>query len=191
MDGKQTLTRNAWIMAGFRALSKAGPGALKAEPLARALKVSKGSFYWHFKNVDDLKQAMIAHWCEVATDAIIAEITRSQQKPHAALSHLLALSVTPPDAPFGGPETEAAIRDWGRYEDFVARAVRQVDRQRVDFVSQLMQQYGLPEHAAEQKARQLYAGLIGLEALSLSGFDNVAGDLQALLASLLAPFSRG
>ena len=187
MDGKTTLTREAWILAAFRALTQSGPQSLKAEPLARALKVSKGSFYWHFKNVDDLKQAMIAHWHQVATAEIIAEIRRSEQAPRAALSRLLVLSVTPRDAPFGGPATEAAIRDWARYEGFVQQAVETVDAQRVHFVAGLMRQYGLAAPEATQKARLLYAALIGLEALSLSGMDHVHGDLQALLAALLPP----
>ena len=187
MDSKTRLARKDWILAAFRALTQGGPEALKAEPLARALAVSKGSFYWHFKSVTDLKQAMIAHWHQVATTEIIAEITRTEQAPRAALSRLLALSVTPRAAPFGGPATEAAIRDWGRYEAFVADAVREVDQQRVRFVTGLMAQYGLPAPEAAQKARLLHAALIGLEALIPAGFDQVQEDLQALLAALLPP----
>lgn len=190
MDTPTRLTRNDWILAGFRALTKGGPETLKAEPLARGLEVSKGSFYWHFKNVDDLKHAMIAHWRESATAEIIAEITRTEQAPRAALSRLLALSVTPRDAPFGGPAAEAAIRDWGRFEPFIADAVTEVDQQRVQFVTGLMAQYGLPEAEAAQKARLLYAALIGLEALLPAGFDQVQADLQALLAALLPPRSE-
>lgn len=187
MRKKPTLTREDWILAAFRALTKGGPQMLKAESLARDLAVSKGSFYWHFKNVDDLKQAMIAHWRQVATAGIIAEITRTGQAPRAALSRLLALSVVPRDAPFGGPATEAAIRDWARFEAFVAEAVTEVDRQRVQFVTGLMAQYGLPASEAAQKARLLYGALIGLEALIPAGFEQVREDLQALLAALLAP----
>ncbi len=187
MERKPALTREAWILAAFRALTKSGPQALKAEPLARDLKVSKGSFYWHFKNIDALKQAMIAHWRQVATAEIIAEITRSEQAPRAALSRLLVLSVVPRSAPFGGRATEAAIRDWGRYESFVQQAIEAVDAQRLRFVAGLMEQYGLPPKEAAQKARLLYGALIGLEALSLSGKDHVGDDLQMLLAALLPP----
>ncbi len=190
MSSKASLNRKDWILAAFRALTRGGPGALKAEPLARELGVSKGSFYWHFKDVAALKSAMIAHWRAAATAEIIAEITRTEQAPKAALSRLLALSVTPRDAPFGGPATEAAIRDWARYEGFVARAIEEVDAERLRFVTGLLAQYGLPAGEAAQKARLLYGALIGLEALSLSGFDHVQDDLQALLAALLPPRQR-
>lgn len=191
MNKKLSLSREDWILAGFRALTKGGPQALKAEPLARSLKVSKGSFYWHFNNVDDLKQAMIRYWRTAATDDIIAEITRTEQAPRAALSRLLAISVAPRDAPFGGPATEAAIRDWGRYEHFVMVAVGEIDVKRLRFVTGLMEQYGLPEAEATQKARLLYAALLGLESLSQSGIDHIQTDLQALLAALLPPRLQG
>ncbi len=187
MAKKPTLTRKDWILAAFRALTRGGPHALKAEALARELKVSKGSFYWHFKDVADLKTAMIEHWRLVATAEVIAEITRTEQAPRAALSRLLALCVTPRDAPFGGPATEAAIRDWGRQEGQVGAAVAQVDARRVEFVTGLMAQYGLPGPEAARKARLLYGALIGLEALVPSGFETVQEDLQALLAALLPP----
>ncbi len=190
MSSKTSLSRVDWILAAFRALTRGGPAALKAEPLARELGVSKGSFYWHFKDVAALKSAMIDHWRLAATAEIIAEITRTEQAPKAALSRLLALSVTPRDAPFGGPATEAAIRDWARYEGFVARAIEEVDAERLRFVTGLLAQYGLPAGESAQKARLLYGALIGLEALSLSGFDHVQDDLQALLAALLPPRQR-
>jgi len=47
MAKKQTLTANDWIVAGFVALTSGGPPAVKVEAIAKTLKVSKGSFYWH------------------------------------------------------------------------------------------------------------------------------------------------
>ena len=155
MCAQKRLSREDWIMAAFRALTKAGPQALKVEPLARSLKVSKGSFYWHFKGISALKTAMIAHWQAVATAEISAEVTRTEQAPRAALSRLLVLTVSPRDAPYGGPETEAAIRDWGRYEAQVAEAMRAVDQQRVAFVAGLMRQYGLQIRLRVGKPRGL------------------------------------
>ena len=47
-----------WVMAGFRALAADGPQAVRAETLARGLGATKGSFYWHFKDLAALHQAM-------------------------------------------------------------------------------------------------------------------------------------
>ncbi len=191
MSGKPKLNREAWIRTAFCALTKGGPEALKAERLARTLQVSKGSFYWHFKDVASLKSAMLTYWRAAATSDIIGEITRTQQAPRAALSRLLVLSVQPRDTPLGDPITEAAIRDWARYDSVVLEAVTEIDRQRLDFVTGLMAQYGLPAAEAKQKARILYAALIGLEAISPTGHDANQTDLQALLAALLPARSKG
>ena len=190
MCAQKRLSREDWILAAFHALTRAGPQALKVEPLARSLKVSKGSFYWHFKDLSALKTAMIAQWQAVATAEISAEVNRTEQAPRAALSRLLVLTVSPRDAPFGGPTTEAAIRDWARHEAQVAEAMRAVDQQRVAFVAGLMRQYGLPCEQAQQNARLLYAALIGLEALQPSGLADTQTDLQALLARLLPPRTK-
>ena len=56
------LNRQSWIDAGLRALVAEGPTALAAEPLARQLGTTKGSFYWHFKDVPDFQKAVIRDW---------------------------------------------------------------------------------------------------------------------------------
>lgn len=183
---KRTLSRADWIDAAFGALTDVGAQALKVEGLARALKVSKGSFYWHFKDVNDLKRAMVRHWQSRACDAVEAEINRTAQAPPAALSRLLALSVAPHWALFGDAATEAAMRDWARYDAAAGRAIAAVDAKRVAFLAGLLRQYGLPEPEAAQKARLLYAAVIGRDALSLAGMDKGQDDLHLLLACLLA-----
>ncbi|WP_163317770.1 TetR family transcriptional regulator, partial [Enterobacter hormaechei] len=49
MPTRKTLSAEDWISAAFRALSQGGAQAIRAEAIARDLKVSKGSFYWHFR----------------------------------------------------------------------------------------------------------------------------------------------
>ncbi len=40
--------RTSWIDEGLRALAAGGPDTVRIEPLAEALGVTKGGFYWHF-----------------------------------------------------------------------------------------------------------------------------------------------
>lgn len=69
MAKRNSLTTDDWIRAGFRALTSGGPQAIKVEAIARRLHVSKGSFYWHFKDLSALQGAMLAHWLHSATHA--------------------------------------------------------------------------------------------------------------------------
>ena len=45
------LSAKDWVDQGLKALASSGFTALKAEPLAKALRVSRGSFYWHFADI--------------------------------------------------------------------------------------------------------------------------------------------
>ena len=63
---KAPLSPAAWIDAGLEQLTSLGQSALRAEPLSRHLKTSKGSFYWHFKDVPDFRARMLAHWRDAA-----------------------------------------------------------------------------------------------------------------------------
>ena len=59
---RQRLSPQTWIEAGLAELVAQGPKALAAEPLARKLATTKGSFYWHFKDVPDFQAAVVKHW---------------------------------------------------------------------------------------------------------------------------------
>ncbi|MFT4706402.1 MAG: AcrR family transcriptional regulator, partial [Ascidiaceihabitans sp.] len=56
------LTKEKWVQHGLETLEKSGFGALNAEPLAKALKVSRGSFYWHFNDIDVFRKAVLELW---------------------------------------------------------------------------------------------------------------------------------
>ena len=56
------LTRTDWLAAALAALLKAGPEGVHVEPLATSLGVTKGSFYWHFEDLQALLSSVIDHW---------------------------------------------------------------------------------------------------------------------------------
>ena len=60
------LTRSAWLDHGLRTLARQGADALKVGPLATALNVSRGSFYWHFKDIADFRTQLLQSWQELA-----------------------------------------------------------------------------------------------------------------------------
>eukprot|EP00903_Cladosiphon_okamuranus_P001067 g1065.t1 len=153
--------------AAFRALAEAGPNAVRAEAIARDLKVSKGSFYWHFKDVPALKRQMLSHWQDKATDAIIAHVEAGGGTPQERLSRLVEVSTVSDTSAYGGVQVEAAIRDWARYDDNARAALKSVDERRVAYVQELFSNCGFEKAASRSKALLLYGGLIGLEALSV------------------------
>ncbi len=184
---KQRLSPTDWIQAAFRALTTGGPQAIRAESIARALKVSKGSFYWHFKDVPALKQAMLDHWQQVATQDVIDLVESGASDAKARLQLLMHVSTALPNDAYGGDLAEAAIRDWARYDPDAANAVKTIDGKRLAFVETQFRALGLNPQQSKQRATILYAALIGLHQLSHHGLAEPASDLPALLDHLLKP----
>ncbi len=59
---RRKLTREDWIRAALAAMREGGVGAVAVEPLASGLGATKGSFYWHFRDRDELITASIGWW---------------------------------------------------------------------------------------------------------------------------------
>ena len=185
-EPRTTLSATDWIQAAFRALAAAGPQAIRAEAIARDLKVSKGSFYWHFKDVPALKQEMLDHWKDRATDAIIILVENSGGSAEARLHRLVEVSAGSDTSAYGGVSVEAAIRDWARYDRSAHEALHSVDQRRLDYVTALFRECGHSGKVSKSNALLLYGGLIGLEALSTETSLDRKAELERLLSALLA-----
>ncbi len=187
MAGRQKvrLGRNDWVLAGLRALVRGGVAAVKVEILARDIATSKGSFYWHFKDLADLHQAMLDFWEALATKAITATVQQSGLDGRAQLMLLVDIVSLQPGPAFGGIEVEPALRDWGRTDARARAVLERVDRQRLDDLSGFLRLAGVAEAQISGKAQLIYAGVIGLENLRMTTGAEMRPALQALVTSLL------
>ncbi len=185
MMTKDTLTSDDWIKAAFRALTAGGVQAIRAEAIARDLKVSKGSFYWHFKDVADLKAKMLAHWACEATDAIIAEVEASQLPAEDRLRLLVLAATDDRTLPYGGLLADSAVREWARFDAVAAMTLKSVDERRLGYIADLLGLCGFSAKGGRSGASALYGALIGLEALAANGLADLRADLLRLLEALL------
>jgi AcrR family transcriptional regulator len=58
----EPLSPEAWVKAAQALIIREGVAAVAVEPLAQALGVTKGSFYWHFDNRNALIRAALEAW---------------------------------------------------------------------------------------------------------------------------------
>src|SRR5829696_5679004 len=68
------LTKSEWLRHGLRMLASEGSGALKVGRMSEKLSVSRGSFYWHFRDIEDFRCQLLERWQEISTDQIITEL---------------------------------------------------------------------------------------------------------------------
>ena len=100
------LTKSDWLAAGMKAMVDAGPELLKAEPLARRLGTTKGSFYWHFTDVPAFHAALLAVWeAQAEADALAA--IAGETAPSAQLCHLAQSIADTPKASAVEPSIRA------------------------------------------------------------------------------------
>jgi AcrR family transcriptional regulator len=173
------LSRSDWLDHGLRVLARSGADALKAEPLAKSLNVSRGSFYWHFRDLEQFHRALLARWEERATADVIVRV--EQEPSHdARLRRLVRIGMT------GDNALERNMRSWAAQSSAAADAVASVDEARTTYMSRLLRLAGVPPKQAHARAIFLYwayAGRVmvseGQRSLTEAELDSIAVLLQS------------
>lgn len=147
------LDENAWASAGLDLLATKGIEGVRVELLARSLGVTKGSFYWHFKDREALHMAMLERWRRQATLNLIQRLDQ-HKSPESRLKELLRI-------PFAGSksakaaEIELAVRLWGRSNSRAKTVLAEIDELRLEYIAQLLIECG--HELEEAKARAVLA----------------------------------
>ncbi len=172
------LSQEKWLQAGFDALAENGAQALKAEPLARRLGTTKGSFYWHFADVPTFHKALLGQWEEAAVSRIVTALATE----YTATGRLRRMGQVIADKGAGGA-VESAIRAWAKGDVAAAKAVARVDQARLNFLMELLGETGIQN---PEMARIIYAASIGMEDLGAADSGENARSMGSLVDLILA-----
>jgi AcrR family transcriptional regulator len=184
----EKLTPMDWLRTAFQSLTREGVATIKAEVLAKQLKTTKGSFYWHFKDVPTFKVEMLKLWEAEATRNIMVAVTTSAAKGPARLAALSSIVThMNADNEYGGVRAEPAIREWARIDPQAAIALQRVDEQRIAFVKKLFVESGFDVKSASARAEMFYSGFLGLQAMAAIKPFDVGKRMNNFLAMLLKP----
>lgn len=185
------LSRQAWADAALEVLASRGFAAVAVEPLAAALGVTKGSFYWHFRTRDDLVAATLQRWQERETEEVIAEL-EAVDAPVERLRRLFGIAF---DDAVGGSAEAALMAETD--SALVTAAIRQVTARRLEFLAGAFVDLGHDRPAAEHAALTAYTSYVGFFTLRRAVPSAVPrGDaldiyLDSLLDALSAAVARG
>jgi AcrR family transcriptional regulator len=152
------LSAQDWAQAALKAIAHGGLAAVAVEPLARTLGVTKGSFYAHYRNRDELITAALTEWARthgadgLAPFAAIAD-------PAQRLRELIT-AVVQAVQPLAPSVHLSLLGD--RNDPRVTDAVRRVNRARLDLLARTYRELGLPPDRAASRARVAYAAILGL-----------------------------
>lgn len=140
----------------MRALAAGGPDAVRIEPLAEALGVSRGGFYWHFDNRGALLEEMLDAWEKASVEDVLERVEHEGGDARGKLRHAGTLTFSDWLLP-----VDLAVRDWSRREPKVAERLRRVDNRRMDYLRLQFRELCADEEEVEARSMLAFSLLIG------------------------------
>ncbi len=151
-------SHEGWLEAAYEALLESGVDSVKILPLAKKLSLSRTSFYWFFKDREELLGALIALWRNKNTGNIVKQSEAYAESLAEATLNVFDcwLDRTLFDSPF-----EFAIRSWALQSADILAEVQRADQIRLDALTRMFVRFGMKEISADVRARTLYLVQIG------------------------------
>lgn len=172
--------RGRWIQVASERLASGGPDAVRVEALAKALGVTKGGFYGHFRDRDALLEAVLDHWETASADEVLARVEGDGGAPRAKIRRAGALTFSPELLPL-----DLAVRDWARRDPAVAERLRRVDNARMDFLRAQFSTFCADADEVEARSTLAFCLLIGTHFLSADHGGRSREDVVELAAGVL------
>ncbi len=178
------LDRDAWIKGAIAILAEHGAERLRVEVLAKRLGVTKGSFYWHFKDRRDLQDAVLQFWKDGRIHDIRKQTQAESGGEAAALLHTIEVYSSARNRK--GIAIEAAVRDWARRDPQAVAVVEEVDAERLACAYRLFLACGLDDHEAQARSLLLYAYVFGVSLMRPGSFASDLASLRTWIAGHIA-----
>ena len=151
-------SRALWLDAARRALLDSGLEAVKIQPLASQLNLSRTSFYWFFKDRQALLDALLDDWEARNTGAFVLAREAYAETIAEAILNLIAVFYDPH---LFDPELDFAVRAWGQGTGAVKARVTAADAARLDAIRAMFQRFGFDSDDSDVRARTVYLTQIG------------------------------
>jgi len=160
-----SLTPESWMDAATDVLADHGIDSVRVDVLARTLDVTRGSFYWHFRDREELLRKVLQAWRQRATEQLTLRLEKASTDPREQLHDVVSL-------PFRGraavraARIELAIRAWARRDDMARHAVDEADASRMSYIAQVFSSLGFAIAEARSRSFLLYSYLVAESLLS-------------------------
>lgn len=153
------LDRNDWIQGATEVLAEKGVDGLRVEVLAKNFGVTKGSFYWHFRDRQDLLDAVLDNWREGRLRDIEKQTSGVAGSALEQIHHVV--EVYSANRNRKGMAIELAVRDWARRDARAAAVVEAVDTYRLDCTRKVFTAAGVPDAEARARSILVFAYVFG------------------------------
>lgn len=149
---------DVWLGAAYESLLEAGVDAVKIQPLAKKLNLSRTSFYWFFKDREELLDALVIRWREKNTGNLIKQAEAYAETVAEAMLNVFDCWL---DSSLFDSQFEFAVRSWAIQSPEILAEVQRADQQRLEALTRMFLRFGQKEARADVRARTIYLVQIG------------------------------
>jgi AcrR family transcriptional regulator len=146
-----------WIDAGFALLAEGGFNALRIGKLCDRLQVTKGSFYWHFTDIQAYRARLVEAWGEVRERERHRFAPMHDVPARHRMTVMMETLVNPSHW-----AVERVMRTWAVADEQVADRVRQSDRRVLAALRQAFLDEGFSAQEAAMRSTIMFAAGVGL-----------------------------
>lgn len=166
-----------WLEAAQAALLRGGVDAVKVQPLAEQLGLSRTSFYWFFTDREELLTALLARWQDRNTGNLVRQCEAYAETVAEAMLNVIDCWLDPAlfDARF-----EFAVRSWSMQSAGVLEQVRAADDRRLAALTAMLVRFGAEPGLADVRARTTYLTQIGY--ISMQTHEDLASRMARIPA---------
>ena len=159
----------AWIEAAYDALLESGVDSVKILPLAKRLNLSRTSFYWFFKDREELLGALVSRWREKNTGNLIKQTEAYAETVVEAMLNVFDCWL---NKDLFDSQFEFAVRSWALQSAEILAEVQTADQARMDAICRMIMRFGYDAVAADVRARTTYLVQIGY--ISMQSSENLS-----------------
>jgi len=159
---KRRLGREDWVREALEVLQERGVDGVKIVVIAERMGVTSGSFYWHFKGLQDLLVCLLDYWERELTDAVMEQAKAFSGPPEDRILNLMVQVIEEDAAVY-----DHAIAVWARNDPAAGQVFQRTLRKRFDFATWMFKQCGFSNGQAAIRGRLMVAYLMGESATDL------------------------
>jgi AcrR family transcriptional regulator len=152
---------DAWLDCAYESLLEGGVDSVRILTLAKRLNLARTSFYWFFRDRDELLAALVARWEEKNTGNWIR---RNEAYADSICEAMLNVFDCWFDDALFDTRFEAAIRNWAQQSPEIMRMIQKDDAQRIDVLTATFERFGYEHAVADVRARTTYLVQVGYAA---------------------------
>ena len=162
-------SQEGWLEAAYEALLESGVESVKILPLAKRLNLSRTSFYWFFKDREELLSALIARWRDKNTGNLVKQSEAYAETLAEAMLNVFDCWV---NKDLFDSQFEFAVRSWALQSPEIQAEVYKADQTRMEAIGRMFMRFGYDEVPADVRARTTYLVQIGY--ISMQSREDIA-----------------